>query len=199
MNLRAPAILLASRPQGETGAIARLLTAEAGLVAGYVAGGRGRQMRAVMVPGNRVALELTTRSASQLPFARLELEHSRAALMTEPLPAAAIQWVCALTAAALPERQAYPGLYDALDALLSAIAVSPSARGWVSGLVAYETLLLRELGYGGAPPPLAEDLPAQLQALAVLEGQLAHYLLAGRKSDVMAARTQLTERLARIA
>jgi DNA repair protein RecO (recombination protein O) len=199
VNLRALAILLARRAQGETGAIARLLTAEAGLVAGYVAGGRGRQMRAVMVPGNRVALELTTRSASQLPFARLELEHSRAALMTEPLPAAAIQWVCALTAAALPERQAYPSLYDSLDALLSAIAVSPSARGWVSGMIAYETLLLRELGYGGGAPTQAEDLPAQLQALAVLEGQLAHYLLAGRKGDVMAARTQLTERLARMA
>lgn len=199
MNLRAPAVLLASRPQGETGAIARLLTADAGLVAGYVAGGRGRQMRAVMVPGNRVALDLTTRTAGQLPFARLELEHSRAALMTEPLPAAAIQWTCALTAAALPERQPYHNLYDALDALLSAIVVSPSARGWVSGLVAYETLLLRELGYGGAAPPQAEDWAAQLQALSALEGQLAHYLLAGRKGDVMAARTQLTERLARIA
>ncbi len=153
MNLRAPAILLASRPQGETGAIARLLTAEAGLVAGYVAGGRGRQMRAVMVPGNRVSLDLATRpGGSQLPFAKLELEHSRAALMTEPLPAAAIQWVCGLTAAALPERNAYPGLYEALDGLLDAITLAPSARGWVSGLIAYETMLLRELGYGGGRP-----------------------------------------------
>jgi DNA repair protein RecO (recombination protein O) len=199
MNLRAPAILLASRMQGETGAVARLLTAEAGLVAGYVAGGRGRQLRAVMVPGNRVALDLTTRAASQLPFARLELEHSRAALMTEPLPAAAIQWVCGLTAAALPERQAYPGLYEALDGLLDAVAAAPSARGWVSGLIAYETMLLRELGYGGAPPPLAADLAAQLAALGVLERQLSHYLLAGHKGDVMGARRVLTERLARMA
>ena len=199
MNLRAPAILLASRPQGETGAIARLLTAEAGLVAGYVAGGRGRQMRAVMVPGNRVALDLATRSASQLPFAKLELEHSRAALMTEPLPAAAIQWVCGLTAAALPERNAYPGLYEALDGLLDAITLAPSARGWVSGLIAYETMLLRELGYGGGRPDNAGDWPAQMDALAVLEPLIAHYLLAGRKGDVMAARNQLTERLARIA
>jgi DNA repair protein RecO (recombination protein O) len=203
MNLRAPAILLASRPQGETGAIARLLTAEAGLVAGYVAGGRGRQMRAVMVPGNRVALDLATRSASQLPFARLELEHSRAALMTEPLPAAAIQWVCGLTAAALPERNAYPGLYEALDGLLDAIAIAPSARGWVSGLIAYETMLMRELGYGGGRPDNAGerggDFASQLAALAVLESLLAHYLLAGRKGDVMAARTQLIERLARMA
>lgn len=199
MNLRASALLLASRPQGETGALARLLTADHGLVAAYVAGGRGRQMRAVMVPGNRVALELTTRSGAQLPFARLELEHSRAALMTEPLPAAAIQWVCGLTATALPERQAYPGLYQALDGLLDAVAAAPSARGWVSGLIAYETMLLRELGYGGAAPPTAPDLPAQLAALGVLEGQLAHYLLAGAKGDVMGARRMLTERLARMA
>ncbi len=200
MNLRAPAILLASRPQGETGAIARLLTAEAGLVAGYVAGGRGRQMRAVMVPGNRVSLDLATRpGGSQLPFAKLELEHSRAALMTEPLPAAAIQWVCGLTAAALPERNAYPGLYEALDGLLDAITLAPSARGWVSGLIAYETMLLRELGYGGGRPDNAADFSALMDALAALEPLLAHYLLAGRKGDVMAARIQLTERLARMA
>jgi len=198
VNLRAPAILLASRPQGETGAIARLLTADQGLIAAYVAGGRGRQMRAVMVPGNRVALELTTRAANQLPFARLELEHSRAALMTEPLPAAAIQWVCGLTATALPERQTYPGLYVALDALLSAVAIAPSARGWVSGLIAYETMLLRELGYGGGALPEPPDWPAQLALLGILERQLSHYLLAGHKGDVMGARKLLTERLARM-
>lgn len=198
MNLRSLAILLASRAQGETGAMARMLTADHGLIAAYVAGGRGRQMRAVMVPGNRVAAELTTRSARQLPFARLELEHSRAALMTEPLPAAAIQWICGLTATALPERQAYPALYDALDGLLDAIALAPSARGWVSGLIAYETMLLRELGYGGGPLPDAPDWPAQAALLDKLERQIAHYLLAGHKGDVMGARRLLTERLARM-
>lgn len=199
MNLRSSAILLASRAHGETGAIARVLTPDNGLVAAYVAGGRGRQMRAVMVPGNRVALDLAARSASQLPFARLELEHSRAALMTEPLPAAAIQWACALTAASLPERYPAPALYEALDALLGAIAFAPSARGWVSGLVAYETMLLAEMGYGAARPDPGADFPAQLAALAALEAPLANSLLAGRKSDVMAARKLLTERLQRMA
>lgn len=198
MTLRAPAIMLASRPQGETGAMARVLTADAGLVAAYVAGGRGRQMRAVMVPGNRVAIELSTRPGSTVPFARLELEQSLGALITEPLPAAAIQWTCALTAAALPERQPYPSLHAALGGLLDAIALAPSARGWVRGLVAYETLLLSELGYGGVRPAEADDLAGQLAALAVLERRLAHYLLAGAKSDVMGARRLLTERLARM-
>ena len=54
--------------------------------------------------------------------------------------------------AALPERQPYPSLYLALSALLDAVCHAPSARGWLPGLVAYEGLLLRELGYGGAPP-----------------------------------------------
>ena len=199
MNLRSPAVLLSSRAHGETGAVARLLTPDNGLVAAYVAGGRGRQMRAVMVPGNRVALDLAVRSASQLPFAKLELEHSRAALMTEPLPAAAIQWICALTAASLPERYSCLPLYEALDALLAAIAVAPSARGWVSGLVAYEAMLLAEMGYGAARPDPGADLPALLEALGQLEAPLANSLLAGRKRDVMAARKLLTDRLARMA
>lgn len=197
--MRVSAIVVAARPQGETGALARLFTAEAGLVAAYVAGGRGRVMRAVLVPGNRVTAELTYRPGSQLPFARLELEQSRAALITEPLPAAAMQWACALTAATLPERQPYPSLHAAFDALLDAIAIAPSARGWVAGLIGYETLILSELGYGGEAPAAAADWPAQMAMLGILERRLAHYLLAGDRRDVMGARKRLTERLARMA
>src|SRR5688572_4577244 len=121
MHLRAPAILLAARPHGETAVVARLLTEEHGVVAGYVAGGRGRNLRPVVIPGNRVALDLSARSDSQLAFARLELVESRGPWLGEPLPAAAIGWTCALTATALPERQAHPALYTALAGLLDAI------------------------------------------------------------------------------
>ncbi|MGB7419633.1 MAG: recombination protein O N-terminal domain-containing protein, partial [Erythrobacter sp.] len=78
MHLRAPAILLASRVHGEIACIARMLSSEYGVLTGYVAGGRGRRMRPVMIPGNSVAVELSARSDSQLPFARLELVTSRA-------------------------------------------------------------------------------------------------------------------------
>ena len=198
MNLSAPAILIASRPHGETASIARLLTEEHGLVAGYVAGGRGRQLRPVMIPGNSVAVELRSKSDSQLPFARLELETSRAPWMTEPLPAAAIQWACALTASTLPERNPYPSLYTALDALLTAICHAPSARGWLAAMVGYEAMLLRELGYGGGKPDLAEDFDAQFQAFRNLHRPIRDHLLAERSRDVMAARTALGERLARM-
>ena len=198
MNLRAPAILIASRQHGETASIARLLTEEHGLVAGYVAGGRGRQMRPVMIPGNRVELELRAKSDSQLPFARLELVESRGPWMTEPLPAAAIGWICALTATVLPERNPYPALYDALGGLLGAICHAPSARGWLPALNAYEVLLLRELGYGGDRPDAAENLDAMLANFDLLEGAIARYLLADKRGDVMAARHFLRERLGRM-
>jgi DNA repair protein RecO (recombination protein O) len=194
MNLRAPAILLATRPHGETAVIARLLTEEAGLVAGYVAGGRGRQLRPIVIPGNIVALDLRAKSDSQLPFARLELIESRGPWLGEPLPALAIQWVTALTATALPERNAYPSLYSALTAVLEAICQAPSARGWAQGLLSYEALLLRELGYGGVKPS-ATELPEVLAAMEKLAHPLQRYLLADRRGDTLAAREQLLDRL----
>lgn len=193
-----PAIVCAARPHGETGVVARVLSAELGLVAGYVAGGRGRLLRPVLVPGNSVAAAISTRTPSQLPALRLELTHSRAPFLAEPLPAAAIAWTCALTAAALPERHAYPALFEALSALLDAVCHAPSARGWVPGLIGYEALLLRELGYGGQPPAPAGDWGEAMAALDYSGRQLARYVLAERRGDVMAARAVLTARLARI-
>lgn len=122
--------------------------------------------------------------------------------MTEPLPAAAITWVCALTASVLPEYAPHPPLFDALDGLLDAICVAPSARGWLAALISYETMLLSELGYGDQVrhirPNPAADLAAQVASLAALAVPIAHYLLADARGDVMAARNQLMERLARM-
>ena len=199
MHIRAAAIVCAVRPHGETGAVVRLLTGDYGMIASYVAGARGRQLRPVVIPGNAVEAELNQRSEAQLPFARLELTASRGPWLSEPLPAAAIGWVTVLTAAALPERQPYPSLYLALSALLDAICHAPSARGWSAALLGYELLLLRELGYGGdddRPPPA--DWPATLAALDRIGILLERYPLADRRGDVMAARAMLRERLARI-
>ena len=194
MNLRAPAILVAARLHGETAVIARLLTEEFGLVAGYVAGGRGRNLRPVVIPGNLVELELRAKSDSQLPFAKLELVESRGPWLGEPLPAAAIQWATALTATALPERNPYPSLFSALEALLGAVCQAPSARGWAPAMLAYEALLLRELGYGGARPD-ASTLSEVLSAMEKLADPLQRYLLADRRGDTLAARALLIERL----
>ncbi len=105
-------------------------------------------MRPVLIAGNLVQAQLSARTETQLPQATLELVHSRGPLLSEPLPAAAIEWATVLTATALPEGQPYPRLYDALEAVLDAIEAAPSASGWGTALVRYELLLLAELGFG---------------------------------------------------
>jgi DNA repair protein RecO (recombination protein O) len=146
--IQTEAIVCGLRSHGEHGAVVRLMTSEHGLQAAYVRGARGRRMRPVLMAGNIVAAELRARTEAQLPQATVELVHSRGPLLAEPLPAAGIEWSTALTATALPEAQPFPRLYDALDALLSAIEAAPSASGWGAGLVRYELLLLAELGFG---------------------------------------------------
>ena len=190
--------MLSARPQGETAVLARLMTADLGLAVAYVAGGRGRRLRPVVLAGNLVEARLAQRGAGQLPFAELELVHSRGPLLAEPLPAAAIAWACALTSVALPERHPYPNLFHALDGVLATISLAPSARGWAGALIGYEGLLLRELGYGGAAQRPAGPLAEVLAAMDALAGPLEHYLLADRRGDVMAARQRLRDMLGRI-
>lgn len=146
--LATPAIVCSLRQHGEHGAIARLLTPDDGLIAGYVRGGRSRAMRPVLLPGNSVAATFRARTEEQLASLTVELAHSRAPLHAEPLPAAAIDWACALTAIALPEGTPYPALHSALDGVLGAVEAAPAARGWAVALVRYELLLLAELGFG---------------------------------------------------
>lgn len=212
MHLRAPAILCAVRAHGETAAIVRLLTAAHGLVPAYCAGARGRRLRPLLIPGNRLDAEIAARSASQLPFVRVELIESRGPWLGEPLASAAIAWVTALTATALPEGHAYPALYEALGGTLDAICHAPSARGWSRAVAGYEALVLRETGYGGAATASAPCEEQWSVLLARLDRQgraLATHLpdyrrpeaarLAARGGDVMAARAILIERLQRIA
>lgn len=148
MRIETKAIVCALRSHGEHGAVVRLMTPDDGLQAAYVRGARGKRMRPVLIAGNMVEARLSARTETQLPQASVELIHSRAPLLSEPLPAAAIEWVAALTATALPEGQPYPRLFSALEALLDAIEAAPSASGWGTALVRYELLLLAELGFG---------------------------------------------------
>jgi DNA repair protein RecO (recombination protein O) len=142
------AIVCGLRAHGEHGAVVRLMTPERGLQACYVRGARGRRMRPVLMAGNVVAARLSARNEVQLAQAEVELVHSRAPMLAEPLPAAAIDWATALTATALPEAQPYPRLHSALEGLLDAIEAAPAASGWGTALVRYELLMLAELGFG---------------------------------------------------
>lgn len=145
---RHDAIVVAVREHGEHGVVARFLTRDAGLVAGYVRGGRSRQMRPALVPGNRVLAELRARTAEQLAGATVDLLDSRAGALGEPIAALGVQWVTALVATLLPEDQPYPAIHDGLDALLATMAASPGAVRWAGALARIELGLLAALGYG---------------------------------------------------
>ncbi len=199
MRLLTQAIMVAVRPHGEHGAIVRALTPGEGVQAGYVRGGKSRRLRPVLVPGNTVQAEFRARTEDQLPHLSVELAHSRAFLLSEPLAAAAIEWACALTATALPEGQPYPRLYEGLDGLLAAVEAAPSARGWSTALIGYELLILGETGFGQARPPLGDDWPAIREGLKRTGFYLERDLLTGRQAEVLAARERLIERLKRIA
>src|SRR3982750_2316995 len=112
MRFQTQAIVCALRNHGEHGAVVRLLSPEHGLQAAYVRGARGRRMRPVLIAGNMVQAQLSARTDTQLPQAAVELIHSRGPLLSEPLPASAIEWATVLTATALPEGQPYPNLYQ---------------------------------------------------------------------------------------
>ncbi|MGJ3647259.1 DNA repair protein RecO [Sphingomonas sp. GlSt437] len=148
MQFRGEALVLAVRAHGEHGAIVRALTREHGVQPGYVRGGHSRRLRPVLQPANRVIGEWRARTEEQLPALTVELIHSLAPLHAEPLPAAALDWLTVLTVAALPEGQAFPALFDTLEAVLAAVEAAPAARGWAAALARYELLLLAELGFG---------------------------------------------------
>jgi DNA repair protein RecO (recombination protein O) len=193
VHISAPAIVCAILPHGENGVIVRALTADHGLLAGYIRGGRSRVYRPMLIPSNIIAGEWRARTEAQLPGMTAELIHSRAPLLSEPLAAAALDWATALSAVTLPEGHPYPNLHSALDGLLTAIEHAPAARGWAGAVARYEELLLAELGYGdelGNP-----DEP--VRALARNRERLVTHVLGERHVRVMAARERLVDRLKR--
>jgi DNA repair protein RecO (recombination protein O) len=148
MHIAAEALVCAVLPHGEHGAVVRVLTPQDGLQAGYVRGGRSRRLKPILLAGNIVQVDLRARTDSQLASMTVELVHSRAPLLSEPLAAAAIDWATVLAAVALPEGQPYPRVSSALAAVLDAIEAAPAARAWAVALVRYELLVLAELGFG---------------------------------------------------
>ncbi|QGY80415.1 DNA repair protein RecO [Sphingorhabdus lacus] len=193
MHISATAIICSVRSHGETGAIVRAFSADDGLLVGYVQGARGRNLRPVLIPGNVIKGEWRVRTPGQLASLVAEPLHSRAHLLSEPLAIAAIDWVTALTAATLPEAHPYPRLHSALDGMLSAIELAPAARIWAGALAQYETLLLAELGYAEEGGP--DGAPVAM--MAQNRERLVAHVLGERRTDVMAARERLVDRLKR--
>ncbi|WP_040567755.1 DNA repair protein RecO [Magnetospirillum molischianum] len=139
------ALVLSVRRHGEHGGVVGVLTLIHGRHAGLLHGAASKSNRGIVLPGNRVRAWWRGRLPEQLGTLRLELlkAHTVDAL-GDPGRLAALGAACALAERSLPERQAHPGAYAALSALLTALP----AESWPSVYVHFELALLRDIGFG---------------------------------------------------
>ena len=170
-----PALVVALAAHGEHAVVARFLSTDQGLVAAYVQGGRGRKLRAVLQPGNRVALDLVSKSGGQLAFATVHPLSTNLALMHGPAALALVDYLASLAAACLPEGEAQPRLYPLFDALFGGAAAGALPADVGPALVRLELALMAELGIGldlascaatGAAEDLAYVSPKSRQAVS---------------------------------
>lgn len=142
-------IIVSAMPQGENNLVLNLMTRAHGKHAGLVHGGRSARQSASLQLGNRVKVQWRARLSDHLGAFSLEaVAMPMANLLDDSLRLQALQSACAVTAAALPEREPHEILFDALAALLSML----ESPWWGAAYVRWEIGLLGELGF-----PLALD------------------------------------------
>ena len=138
-------IVLSSRPHGETGLVASLLTRSHGRHAGFIHGGISRKARPVWQPGNVVEVAWRARLAEQLGNYTGELREPHAArALDNPTELAGLAAACAMADTALPEREPHPAMYEGFHAFLGVLG----HPGWPAIYVRLELGLLQELGFG---------------------------------------------------
>ncbi|MGB8843389.1 MAG: DNA repair protein RecO [Aliidongia sp.] len=140
------AIMLGARRQGEGSLILSLLTRDHGRHKGLVRGGARSRQRGLYEPGNVVIATWHARLAEHLGLLRIEPGLSHAALLLDdPLRLCCLEAAVAVTEAGLPERAAYPSIFDGLASLLGRLSADD---GFAALHLRWEVFVLAELGYG---------------------------------------------------
>ncbi len=140
------AISLGLRRFGETGAILEVFSREQGRRRGMVYGGASRTKRAPMQPGNTLLVTWKARIDDSLGAFTAETDTERAAIhLADAEALAGLQALAELLAAALPEGEAKPALYDAAETVLDMLG---NEQVWPALFIRWELGLLTMLGYG---------------------------------------------------
>ncbi len=138
-------LVLGCRKHGETSVILEVMTSRHGRTLGLVRGGRSRNQQPTLQPGNRVALNWRARLEDHLGMITVEPIAMRAgSLMEAPSGVLGIQLLAAHLRL-LPEREALPNVFDAVDAMVVHL---PEALDAAELMVRFEIALLKELGFG---------------------------------------------------
>ncbi len=145
MEWSEPGIIIGTRKHGEASVIVEIFCAGQGRHMGLVRGGRGRRMRSVLQPGNRVLATWRARLSDHLGYFLIEPDQLDAArYMADPLRLAALNTINELVRL-LPERDAHDHLHAAYVHILDYIR---SDEDWADEFVRWQLLLLQELGFG---------------------------------------------------
>jgi len=146
MEWRDSGFVLAVRRHGESAAIVDILTLDHGRHAGLVRGGQSPRRRALLQPGNEVAVAWRARLPEHLGTIECELVKSHAArVLDDPDRLAGLAAAASLAAAALPEREPHADVYRSFAGLVAAL---DSADAWSLCYVVWERDLLAALGFG---------------------------------------------------
>lgn len=145
MEWRAQGFVIAVRAFGETSAICDVFTRDHGRYGGLVRGGSSRKNRPVLQIGNRIDGHWRARLSEHLGTLTVELDEPYASLyLNSPLELAAVTTLCGWLRL-VPERQAYPRLYDTAQAVLSHMS---DRTVWPALLVRFEMAFLEDMGFG---------------------------------------------------
>ncbi|MET0183352.1 MAG: DNA repair protein RecO [Caulobacterales bacterium] len=139
------AIVLGSRHFGEGKLLAEVFSRVNGRFGGVVHA--GRKSAPVLQAGNLIHTGWKARLSEQLGFFNpLDLDTPYAGrVLEDPVALAGIGSAIALVRGTTAERQAYPGVFDALIVLLEAL---PQDEVWPAIYARFEIGLLAQVGYG---------------------------------------------------
>lgn len=139
-------LVLATVKHGEDSAILHVLTRYNGRTAGYVRSARSSKLRPVVQAGNHVSVAWQARLPEHLGYFTLEPVQSLATpLMQSPDLALVLQTVTHMLLTVLPERQAYPTIFEGTQVLLQTLHTNPN---WAQAYIWWEVHLLSALGFG---------------------------------------------------
>jgi DNA repair protein RecO (recombination protein O) len=145
MDWRDTGFVLTTRRHGESALIVELLTEAHGRHAGLVRGGQSPKRRALLQPGNLLAVHWRGRLPEHLGAFEIELLRPHAAgLIDDPDRLAALSAAAALTALALPEQEPHRDVFQDFAGFVASL----DSAGWAEHYVAWECGLLAALGFG---------------------------------------------------
>jgi DNA repair protein RecO (recombination protein O) len=139
------AIVLGTKRHGEANAILEVMTHEHGRHLGLVRGGGGSRLKAVLQPGNSVAVTWRARLDEHLGHFAVEGLDLRAGSFLSAAHAVFGVTHLAALCRLLPERDPHAAVYAALA---EALALLTDARAAASHVVRFELGMLAELGFG---------------------------------------------------